>query len=51
MKIINSAGRLFDEEAIRVIKMMPNWTPIEKAGQKVPSYYSLPVSYVLDADN
>lgn len=50
VKIINSAGRLFDEEAIRVIKMMPNWTPGEQAGQKVSSYYSLPISYVLDAD-
>lgn len=37
-----------DEEAIRVVKTMPNWTPAKKAGKTVKSYYVLPFQFVMD---
>ena len=36
-----------DKEAIRVIKMMPKWTPGKSAGKIVRSYYSMPISFKL----
>lgn len=36
-----------DKEAIRVIKMMPKWTPGKSAGKIVRSYYSMPITFKL----
>jgi hypothetical protein len=47
VKIISKAGEKFDNEAIRVIKMMPKWKLGMQDGKAVPSYYSLPISYTL----
>lgn len=44
-KILRGIGHGCDEEAIRVIKMMPNWNPGEIAGQKVPVFSSLAVNF------
>lgn len=37
-----------DEEAIRIVKSMPNWTPGKQKGQAVRVKYSLPISFSLD---
>lgn len=44
-KIVKSAGKLLDEETIRVISMMPDWEPAKLDGRPVKSYFTLPVTY------
>lgn len=34
-----------DAEAIRVVKLMPNWIPGKNAGKPVKSYYNLPIVF------
>jgi len=34
-----------DEEAMRVVKGMPNWAPAKNNGKAVNSYYNLPVTF------
>jgi len=36
-----------DEEAMRVVKMMPKWKPGKSKGKAVKSYYNLPVKFKL----
>ncbi|MBJ7429239.1 MAG: energy transducer TonB, partial [Bacteroidia bacterium] len=36
---------LLDEEAIRVIKAMPNWKPGKQAGKPCPVIYTLPINF------
>lgn len=36
-----------DQEAIRIVKMMPCWRPAKKNGKDVDSYYILPVEFRL----
>ncbi len=38
-----------DEEALRVIKLMPKWKPARMTGRNVCSYFNLPVSFKLTA--
>jgi len=33
----------FDQEAIRVVKLMPNWIPAKTGGEIVRSYFILPI--------
>ncbi len=33
-----------DKEAIRVLKMMPNWKPGKIKGKAVSSYFNLPIN-------
>jgi Ca-activated chloride channel family protein len=45
-KIGQSSGlKEFDEDALRVVKSMPKWTPGKRHGKYVRTYYSLPVSF------
>ena len=37
-----------DEEAVRVVKSMPNWIPGKQGGQVVRVKYTLPVTFSLD---
>lgn len=34
-----------DKEAVRVVKLMPKWTPAKNAGMVVRSYFDLPVTF------
>lgn len=34
-----------DEEAVRVVKLMPKWTPAKMNGKPVKSYFNLPVNF------
>ncbi len=49
--IIKSISPELDEEAIRVIKLMPEWIPAEKEnGEKVTSYCMMPIKFILGED-
>lgn len=37
-----------DNEALRVVKLMPNWTPGENNGMKVRVKHNLPIKFSLD---
>jgi TonB family protein len=37
-----------DAEAMRVVKMMPNWTPGRVKGQPVRTVFNMPISFKLD---
>jgi len=37
-----------DAEALRVVNKMPKWVPAKKKGNKVASYFSLPIEFALD---
>lgn len=34
-----------DAEAVRVVRLMPNWIPGKNAGKPVKSYYNLPIAF------
>ncbi len=44
-------GAGLEEESIRVVEEMPNWTPGEQKGKKVAVQFNLPIRYTLEADN
>jgi protein TonB len=46
-KVIGSLGSSFDEEALRVVKAMPNWIPGTHNGKAVSVYYKAPVKFTL----
>jgi len=45
VKIIKGVSELLDKEAMRVVKMMPAWTPGEQAGKKVRVRYQVPINF------
>jgi periplasmic protein TonB len=46
-KVIKSVKGGFDEEAIRVVKMLPPWKPGKQNGREVPVYVKLPIKFTL----
>ena len=40
-----------DSEAVRVVKMMPNWIPGQQNGNPINTHYSLPVTFRLPTDS
>lgn len=46
-KILRGIGGGCDEEAIRVLKMMPNWIPGKQGGKNVPVQFNLPIRFTL----
>lgn len=44
-EILKSGGKAFDEEALRLIKLMPRWKPGKQNGTNVAVYYALPVPF------
>ena len=40
-------GYGLEQEAIRVLKLMPNWIPAEQAGEKVIQKFTIPIQYEL----
>jgi len=42
-------GKLLEKEAIRVVESMPNWKPGTQGGKAVSVYFTLPISFKLDA--
>jgi protein TonB len=47
VKIIKSICPQFDQEAIRVIKMMPEWKPGKTKGEAVRCSYQIPIRFSL----
>jgi len=48
--IVNAIGSGCDEEVLRVVNLMPKWTPASKHGELVKVYYHLPVKFKLADD-
>lgn len=46
-KILKGIGGGCDEEALRVVKAMPSWTPGEQNGKKVLVRFNVPIRFVL----
>lgn len=44
--IVQSGGREFDNEVIRVLKKMPKWTPALQSGKPIAVSFTQPVSFV-----
>ena len=47
IKTVKSVDPLLDEEAMRVVKSMPNWTPGKQKGKAVRVKYNVPISFKL----
>jgi TonB family protein len=45
IKVLNSLGEAFDQEALRIIENMPAWKPATLNGNPVPSKISVPLSF------
>ena len=45
--VVKGIGGGCDEEAVRVVKMMPRWIPAEQAGKRIASKYVLPCTFTL----
>ena len=45
--VVKGIGYGCDEEAVRIVKGMPNWVPGEHEGIKVPIYKTIPIGFKL----
>jgi len=45
VEIVQSAGKVFDDEVVRVIKLMPDWNPGIQRGKTVSVKYFLPIQF------
>ncbi|NQX98007.1 MAG: TonB family protein [Flavobacteriales bacterium] len=50
VKIIRGIHKSLDDEALRVIRIMPKWEPGIQRGKKVAVSYNLPISFKLGGD-
>ena len=50
-KAVRSIGGGCDEEALRVVNAMPNWTPGKQGGKEVRVQYNLPIRFKLDDES
>jgi len=47
VKVIRGLGKRYDEEAVLLVKMMPNWIPARANGKAVPCVFMLPIKFLL----
>jgi protein TonB len=47
VKILRGIGGGCDEEAIRVVRLMPSWIPGKQNGKPVPVQFNLPIKFIL----
>lgn len=47
VKVIRGIGGGCDEEAVRVIQLMPNWIPGRQNGKPVPVWFNFPLKFTL----
>ncbi|MEI6882820.1 MAG: TonB family protein, partial [Bacteroidota bacterium] len=47
VRVVKSVSQGLDDEALRVVKMMPRWTPAEYNGAKVRLNFVLPIVFTL----
>ena len=50
IQVVRSVDPSLDREAIRVVELMPNWTPGEQRGKKVRVRYTLPINFRLSEE-
>ena len=48
VKVMRGIGGGCDEEAVRVVKMMPKWKPAEQGGKIIKYEYTLPIEFSLE---
>jgi protein TonB len=48
VKVLRGIGGGCDEEAVRVVNSMPNWTPGMQRGEAVRVSFNLPIRFTLD---
>ncbi|MCE1166897.1 MAG: TonB family protein [Sphingobacteriia bacterium] len=48
IKVLRGIGGGCDEEAVRVVKLMPAWIPGKQAGKAVPVQFNLPIKFTLN---
>ena len=47
IKVLRGIGGGCDEEAIRVVKLMPKWTPGKQSGKNVRVQFNMPLKFTL----
>ncbi|HZF65391.1 MAG TPA: energy transducer TonB [Chitinophagaceae bacterium] len=45
-QVLQSGGKIFDNEVIRVLKKMPRWKPAVQNGKAIPVLFTQPVSFM-----
>ena len=48
VKVLAGVYPELDQEAIRVVKMMPKWKPGRQMGKAVPCYFNIPVRFTIN---
>ena len=48
VEVVKGLDPVCDQEAVRVVKLMPKWIPGKQNGKEVDVYYSLPVTFKLE---
>ncbi|HVV55611.1 MAG TPA: TonB family protein [Mucilaginibacter sp.] len=51
IKVLRGIGSGCDEEAVRVLKNSPKWTPGIQNGRSVRVQYTMPISFILQSDD
>ena len=46
-EVVISQGEGLDQEALRVLKLMPQWIPAEHHGKKVEVFFRIPFKFKL----
>lgn len=47
IRLLNSVSKQLDDEALRVVHMMPDWIPGKTAGSPVDVHFILPIDFVM----
>jgi protein TonB len=47
VKVLRGVNKMLDDEAIRVVKAMPSWSPGKQRGKAVSVSYNLPIKFTL----
>lgn len=50
LTLVNSAGKRFDDEVLRVVKLMPRWKPARQGDRLVAVYFQLPVVFTANEE-
>lgn len=50
-RIVKSPGTELDEEALRLVGMMPKWTPAQKDGKPIAVWYTISIHFDPQVDN
>src|SRR5690349_2853696 len=48
-RILSGVTEELNDEAMRVVKAMPDWTPGTRAGEKIDVQYVLPIDFIIPA--